>query len=71
MPPVPLQAVNSKADGYTLAICSNGGYLINPAINEVGYTWETTHPICIVSEIPIALGVAASSPYETPPAGPD
>ena len=30
------QAVNSKADGYTLAICSNGGYLINPAINEVG-----------------------------------
>ena len=59
------QAVNSKADGYTLAICSNGGYLINPAINEVGYTWETTTPICIVSEIPIALGVAASSPYET------
>ena len=52
------QAVNSKADGYTLAICSNGGYLINPEINEVGYTWETTTPICIVSEIPIALGLS-------------
>lgn len=59
------QAVNSKADGYTLAICSNGGYLINPELNEVGYTWETTTPIAIVTEIPIAIGVAASSSYQT------
>ena len=59
------QAVNSDPDGYTLAIPSNGGYLINPVVNEVGYTWETTTPICIVSEIPIAIGVASSSPYET------
>ena len=59
------QAVNSKADGYTLAICSNGGYLINPEVNDVGYTWETTTPVCIVSEIPIAIGVAADSGYET------
>lgn len=59
------QAVNSAADGYTLAICSNGGYLINPAVNEVGYTWETTTPICIVSEIETAWGVAANSPFET------
>ncbi len=59
------QAVNSAADGYTLAICSNGGYLINPVINEVGYTWETTTPIAIVSEIPIAIGVAGSSSYQT------
>ena len=41
------QAVNSKADGYTLALCSNGGYLINPEVNDVGYTWETTTPVCI------------------------
>ncbi|MCD8357958.1 MAG: tripartite tricarboxylate transporter substrate binding protein [Oscillospiraceae bacterium] len=59
------QAVNSAADGYTLAICSKGGYLINPVINEVGYTWETTTPIAIVSEIPIAIGVAGSSSYQT------
>lgn len=59
------QAVNSAADGYTLAIPSNGGYLINPVVNSVGYTYETTTPVCIVSEIPIALGVAASSPFET------
>ena len=59
------QAVNSDPDGYTLASPSNGGYLINPVVNEVGYTWETTTPICIVSEIPIAIGVASSSPYET------
>lgn len=59
------QAVNSAPDGYTLAICSNGGYLINPEVNEVGYTWETTTPVCIVSEIPIAIGVAGDSEYQT------
>ena len=59
------QTVNSAADGYTLAILSNGGYLINPVVNQVGYTYDTTTPVCIVSEIPIALGVAVSSPYET------
>ena len=59
------QAVNSDPDGYTLAVPSNGGYLINPVVNEVGYTWETTTPICIISEIPIAIAVASSSPYET------
>lgn len=59
------QAVNSKADGYTLALPSNGSFMINPVVNSVGYTWETTTPICIISEIPIAIGVAASSPYET------
>ncbi len=56
------QAVNSKADGYTLAICSNGGYLINPEINEVGYTWETTTPFASSPRFP--------SLSELPPAAP-
>lgn len=59
------QAVNSAADGYTLAICSNGGYLINPEVNEVGYKWNTTTPVAIVSEIQIGIAVAGNSEYQT------
>lgn len=59
------QAVNSDPDGYTIALASNGGYLINPEITDVGYTWETTTPIAIVSEPITAIAVSADSPFDT------
>ncbi len=59
------QAVNSAPDGYTLAVCSNGGYLVNPEVNDVGYTLQTTTPICMLSEIETAWGVSVNSPYMT------
>ena len=59
------QAVNSAPDGYTLAFPSNGGFLINPAVNEVGYTYKTATPICIATEVNIAIAVRADSPYQT------
>ncbi len=59
------QAVNSKADGYTLAFPANSAYILNSQVNDVGFTYDTTTPICIVSEANFGIAVAASSPYQT------
>lgn len=59
------QAVNSKSDGYTLALPANSAYVLNSQVNDVGYTVENTTPICIISESNFAFAVAADSPYMT------
>lgn len=59
------QAVNSAADGYTLALPANSAYVLNPQVNNVGYTAETTTPICIISEAEFGIAVASDSPYST------
>lgn len=59
------QVVNGKPDGYTLVIPANSAYIVSPEVNEVGYHWDTTTPICIVSEANFGIAVAASSPYQT------
>lgn len=59
------QAVTGKADGYTLALPANSAYVLNSQVNDVGYTVESTTPICIISEASFAFAVAADSPYMT------
>ena len=59
------QAVNSDPDGYTLALPANSAYVLNSQVNDVGFTVDTTTPICIISEATFGLAVASSSPYTT------
>ncbi len=59
------QVVNGKADGYTLVLPANSAYILNSQVNQLGYTVETTTPICIISEAEFGIAVAADSPYQT------
>lgn len=59
------QAVSSKPDGYTLALPASSAYILNSQVNDVGFTYDTTTPICIISEANFGIAVAADSPYQT------
>lgn len=59
------QALNSAPDGYTITFTASSAYVINSMINNVGFTYQDSTPICIVTELESCLAVAANSDYKT------
>ncbi|MDR2005716.1 MAG: tripartite tricarboxylate transporter substrate binding protein [Acidaminococcales bacterium] len=51
------EALAAKPDGYTLALGSNGGLLVNPYVTNVGYTAKNFRPVALLTDIPIGIAV--------------
>ncbi len=53
-------------DGYELAFMTNGALLVNPQLNNLGFTYEKDiTPLALVSTAPLALAVRADSKFKT------
>jgi len=53
-------------DGYELAFMTNGALLVNPQLNDLGFTYEKdVTPLALLCTAPLAIAVRADSPYQT------
>jgi len=59
------EANKAKRDGYTLLMGSTGALTARPLIKDSGYKTDDFVPIAQLVEAPIALAVAADSPYKS------
>lgn len=59
------EVVKAPADGYTLAMASTGALTAGPLISESGFTADDFLPLAQLVENPLAIAVAASSPFKT------
>ena len=57
--------VQSRADGYTLAMGANDSLSTRPLITESGYTLDDIEPVAMVAGGPIGIAVRGDIPYET------
>lgn len=57
--------VQSRADGYTLAMGANDSLSTRPLITESGYTLDDIEPVAMIAGGPIGLAVRSDSPYKT------
>ena len=55
--------ISSDPDGYTLSMTALPTAVLNYLANDVGYTREDFAPVGVVTQVPSALVVPASSPY--------
>lgn len=59
------EANKAKRDGYTLLMGSTGALTARPLIKDPGYKTDDFVPIAQLVEAPIALAVAADSPFKS------
>lgn len=59
------EANKAKRDGYTLLMGSTGALTARPLISDPGYRTEDFVPVAQLVETPVALAVAADSPYQS------
>ncbi|MEQ8356196.1 MAG: tripartite tricarboxylate transporter substrate binding protein [Kiloniellaceae bacterium] len=59
------EANKAADDGYTLLMGSTGALTARPLISDAGYQTDDFVPLAQLVEAPIALAVAADSPYTT------
>lgn len=59
------EAARATPDGTTMLIASTGATTARPLISDSGYETDDFKAIANIVDVPIALGVAASSPYQT------
>lgn len=57
--------VQSRPDGYTIAMGANDSLSTRPLITESGYTLDDIQPVAMVAGGPIGLAVPSDSPYQT------
>jgi len=55
--------ISAKPDGYTLSMSALPTAVLNYLINDVGYTRASFAPVGVITQVPSALVVPASSPY--------
>ncbi|WP_219463929.1 tripartite tricarboxylate transporter substrate binding protein [Nonomuraea rhizosphaerae] len=59
------ELVNAKPDGHTLIVASNSTAVLNPLVNNVGYTKDSYTPVGLFARVPHLLTVPAGSPYKS------
>lgn len=59
------EVAKKAPDGYNIAVMTNGSYLINPLINNVGFEANSMTPLGIQTELPVVFGVNADSQFKT------
>lgn len=57
--------INSRPDGYTLGILTQGPAITHPLMGNSPYTMEDYDPIGLYLDYPFALAVRADAPYNT------
>jgi tripartite-type tricarboxylate transporter receptor subunit TctC len=55
--------ISSDPDGYTISMTALPTAVLNYLVNDVGYTREDFTPVGVVTQVPSALVVPATSPY--------
>jgi tripartite-type tricarboxylate transporter receptor subunit TctC len=58
------ELISSEADGYTLSMTALPTAVLNYLSNDVGYTREDLAPVGVVTKVPSAIVVPATSPYQ-------
>ena len=59
------EVVGKAPDGYNIAMVSNGGLLINPYLNNLGFTYDKVTPLAQTVDLPVALAIKADSQFKT------
>lgn len=59
------ELAGAKPDGYTLGLGTNGPLIMNPIVNDLGYSLEDFSSIGVMSKTPHVLVVAKDSPFST------
>lgn len=57
--------VQSRADGYTMAMGANDSLSTRPLITQSGYTLDDIEPVAMVAGGPIGIAVRGDSPYNS------
>jgi len=58
------ELLSAEPDGYTLSMSALPTAVLNYLTNDVGYTRDSFAPVGVITQVPSALVVPASSPYQ-------
>lgn len=59
------ELINSKADGYTIAISPHTGLTLTPLLDDIGFDYQDITPIAAVFETAMVFVTSADSEYQT------
>lgn len=57
------ELAGAKPDGHTLGLGTNGPLIMNPIVNELGYSLADFTSVGVMAEMPTVFVVGADSPY--------
>ncbi|MDO2934225.1 tripartite tricarboxylate transporter substrate binding protein [Paeniglutamicibacter sulfureus] len=57
------ELAGAKPDGYTLGLGTNGPLVMNPIVNDLGYSLADFSSVGVMAEMPTVLVVGSDSPY--------